>query len=207
MPEELPVENDGAVEPTQTQTQAAETDWQKRYTDTHADWNRLNGEITTLRSDPQALVEFLKEHHPDLLEEEEAESEEEFEPDEAERPMTRGEFEAYKKEEAEKAQQRTAQQQYETDLKAFVNDRELSPLGERAIRGTAVKSPEELKKAVDEWFEYEESLKGSAKPKPRVPHVPTNGQAGTGVPDWSKMTQGEINRYLTERAQAIDAQT
>lgn len=208
MPEELPAENGGAPEATQTQDQPETTDWQKRYTDTHADWNRLNEEITHLRSDPQALVKFLQEHHPDLLEEDEPDEEPDLEPDEEDRPLTRAEFNAWKAEQAQAETSRTQAQQFEADYKAVLNDREISKHGDRAIRYALnqgeIKNPDDLKKAVDEWFEEHGA---TAKPKPRVPHTVTNGTAATQQPDWSKMTPGEINRFMAEQVTAQAAQT
>lgn len=205
MPEELPDETVGAVEPNQTQDQTDTTDWQKRYTDTHANWNTLNEQMSRFKSDPNAVIEFIRETHPDLLAEDEPDEDlDEFEPDEEERPLTRAEFNAWKTEQEQNARQQTAQQQYESDLKTFLNGRELNPIAERAIRAAPVKTPEELKKVVDEVLEYDNAR--SSKPRPRVPHVPSSGQAGTDTPNWSEMTQGEINTYLAERVRAEQSQ-
>jgi uncharacterized phage infection (PIP) family protein YhgE len=200
MPEELPAES-GAPEASESTV-----DWEQRYKDTHANWNSLNERFSKFEKDPNALIEFIQEKHPDLLAEDDEEEDIETDEDDEAVPLTRAEFEAYKREQTQAAQQQSAQQQYETDFKTFVNDRDLSPHGERAIRATPVKNAEDLKKAVDEWFAYEDGLR-SPKAKPRVPHVPTKGQAATEVPNWGDMNRSEIDQYMAERARSYDAQT
>lgn len=174
MADELPAETGGAPEPTQTPETGA--DYEKRWKETHTWGNSLNEQLSSLKSDPNALITFLREHHPELVEEDEADEEPELEPDEAERPLTRAEFEEWKREQAQETQARTNAQKYEDDLKAFVNGRELSPLGERAIRAAQVKSPDELKAAVDEWFEFEADRKPPARKQNPTPPQP--GKAG-----------------------------
>lgn len=204
MPDELPGEETGAVE-----TPAEPTNWEQRYKDTHANWNTLNERMTRFEKDPSAVLEFLQEKHPDLLVDEEPEEEDPYvEPDEDEQPLTRAEWKAWQAEQAQAAKATAAQTQFETDFKQFVGDRELSKQGDAFVRFAAqkgdIKGPDDLKQTVDDWFTYEDSLKGP-KARPRVPHVPANGQAATQVPDWSKMTPGEINQYMVERVRAEEA--
>lgn len=206
MPDELPGEETGAVE-----TPQQDVDWQKRYTDTHAEFNRLNERFTRFEKDPNALIEFIQEKHPDLLAEDEEEDTTEYvEPDEDDQPLTRAEWKQWQAEQAQTARTTAAQTQFETDYTKFVGDRELSPQGDAFVRYAAtkgdIKGPDDLKKTIDDWFTYEDSLR-PAKAKPRVPHVPTSGQAATQVPNWDDMTPGEINRYMVERVQAESAQT
>ena len=204
MPDELPGEDTGAVA-----TPAETTNWEQRYKDTHANWNTLNERMTRFEKDPSAVLEFLQEKHPDLLVDDEPEAEETYvEPDEDEQPLTRAEWKAWQAEQAQAAKATAAQTQFETDFKQFVGDRELSKQGDAFVRFAAqkgdIKGPDDLKQTVDDWFTYEDSLKGP-KARPRVPHVPANGQAATQVPDWSKMTPGEINQYMVERVRAEEA--
>lgn len=204
MPDELPGEETGAVET------PAETNWEQRYKDTHANWNTLNERMTRFEKDPAAVLEFLQEKHPDLLVEDEEEDTEEYvDPSEDEQPLTRAEWKAWQAEQDQAAKTRANQDQFENDFKTFVGDRKLSKQGDAFVRYAAtkgdIKGPDDLKKHVEDWFEYEASL--NPKPKPRVPHVPTSGQAATQVPNWDEMTPGEINRYLVERVQAESAQT
>lgn len=182
--------------------QNAQENWEQRAKEQQAGFTKSQQELAAERAiwdDEQAAWQKFSEKFPHLITDDEEETEEAYEPDEEDRPLTKAEFEEYKREQAQVAQQQTAQQQFETDFKAFVNDRELSPQGERAIRSTpGIKGPDDLKKAVDEVFAHEDSLKG--KPRPRVPHVPANGQAATGVPDFSGMSRVEIDKYMAERA-------
>lgn len=212
MPEELPAEQiGGAPEANQNTAQPETTDWEKRYTDTHREWNTLNEQVTGLRSDPNAVLRFLQEHHPDMLDAgEDVEDEPEFDDgDDEDRPLTRAEFETWKREQADSQRAQTAQQQFEADYKAVLNDREITKHGDRAIRYALnqgeIRNADDLKKAVDEWFEEADSR--PAKGKPRVPHVPTTGQAATQVPNWDQMSRGEQNRYMAEQVMASQAQT
>lgn len=204
MSEELPVE-DGAQE-----TPEPSIDWEQRYKDTHTNWNQLNEKFTRFEQDPNALIEFIQEKHPDLLAEEEEDPEDLYEPDEDEAPMTRAEFKQWQAEQEQAAQQLKGQELFEADLQKFAGGRELSKWADQSIRFRASQGefagkqgPEKLKAAVDEWFAEQEA----AKPRPRAPHVPSAGQAATDVPNWDEMTPGEINRYLAERVRGHEAQT
>ena len=186
-----------------------EIPWQKRYEDLRPEYDRATQQLSRFEKDPNAVLEFLQEKHPDLLVDDEPEEEETYvEPDEDEQPLTRAEWKAWQAEQAQAAKATAAQTQFETDFKQFVGDRELSKQGDAFVRFAAqkgdIKGPDDLKQTVDDWFTYEDSLKGP-KARPRVPHVPANGQAATQVPDWSKMTPGEINQYMVERVRAEEA--
>jgi len=200
--EQLPVE-DGAVDSPDP------VDYEKRYKDTHANWNQLNEQMTRFKSDPNAILEFIQETHPELLADPDEEEDPQYEyeePDEEDRPLTKAEFDAYKREIAQAQIAQTSQQKYETDLQTFVNGRELDEFGERAIRATpGVTTPEQLKKVVDDWFAREEARTTTAKP--RVPHAVTTGPAATQVPDWNSMSQGDINKYMAERVRSQETQT
>jgi hypothetical protein len=207
MPEELPVQEDGAPEASESTT-----DWEQRYKDTHANWNSLNERFSRFEKDPNAVLEFLQEKHPDLLvdDDEEEDTYEEEDLDEDEQPLTRAEWKQWQAEQAQQSRAQAAQNKFETDFKQFVGDRELSPQGDAFVRYAAtkgdIKGPDDLKKTINDWFAYEDGLR-PAKAKPRVPHVPTSGQAATQVPNWGEMTPGEINRYLAERVAGHQAQT
>lgn len=199
MSDELPVE-DGAQD-----TAAEPTNWEQRYKDTHANWNSLNERFQKFEKDPAAVLEFLQEKHPDLLvDDEKEETEDPFvDTDEDEEPMTRAEFKAWQAEQAQAAKATAAQNQFETDYKKFVGDRELDPEGDAFIRHTAsrgeIKGPEDLRQTVDKWFAYIEG-KAAPKAKPRAPHVPANGSAATDVPTYDGMSRAEVDRAMAERA-------
>jgi hypothetical protein len=181
-----------------------EIPWQKRYEDLRPEFDRTSQELSSLRADPNALVTFLREHHPDLLEDEEPEpTEPEFQPDE-DRPLTRAEFEEWKNEQTQAQQAKSSQDQFEADYKAVLNGRDIPKHGDRAIRYALnqgeIRNSDDLKQAVDEYFEELEAA--APKSRPRVPHAIAGGQAATHVPDWDKMTAGEQNRYMhTHEAQ------
>lgn len=203
MPDELPAETGGAVETPQDQPS---TDWEKRYTETHAWGNKLNEELASERKvwdDEEAALARLAEKFPHLFEDDQ-DDDEEIEPEEAERPLTRAEFEEWKRDQAASQQQQTAQQMYEADLQKFLNGRELDEFADRAIRNTPVKNADELKAVVDNWFE---KYGPQPKERPRVPHTPTTGQTATQVPDWSQMSRGDINRLMAEQVLGSEAQT
>lgn len=208
--EQLPGEETGADEA----TSESAIDWEQRYKDTHSNWNQLNERMSRFEKDPSALIEFIQEKHPDLLAEddEEPDTEDLYEPDEDDAPMTRAEFKQWQAEQKQQTAQLKGQELFEADLKGFAGDRELSKWADQSIRFRAsqgefngAQGPEKLKAAVDEWFAEQEAL--APKPRPRAPHVPSAGQAATDVPNWDDMTPGEINRYLVERVRAEEAQT
>lgn len=188
---------------------SAETqeNWEQRAKEQQAGFTKSQQELAAERAvwdDEETALARFREKFPHLIVDDDEEDEPEFETPDEDRPLTRSEFEAWKRDQAQNEQQRSAQQQYEADLKTFLNGREVSAIGERAIRAAQVKNAEELKAAVDEVLEYENSR---AKPKPRIPHVPTNGQAATDVPNWDDMTPGEINKYMAEQVRGHQAQT
>lgn len=199
--------------PEEGQATEATQDWEKDYKALQAEYTRNQQTLKSFESDPNALISFIQEKHPDLLvgDDEEEETEEPFvDPDEDEQPLTKAEWKAWQAEQAQQSRATAAQTQFETDFTKFVGDRELSPQGNAAVRFAAtkgeIKGPDDLKKAVDDWFTYEDDLRGP-KAKPRAPHVPANGSAATDVPNWDEMTPGEINKYLTERVAGHQAQT
>lgn len=199
MSDELPAEEGGAptTEPT--------TDWEQRYKDTHANWNTLNERFSKFEKDPNALIEFIQEKHPDLLVDDEPEEEDTYEPDEDEQPLTRAEWKAWQAEQEQAARQKAGEQQFDTDLRELVGDRELSEYGLNAIRYAAsqgdIRNKDDLQKAVEGWFEHV-TPKEPAK-RPRAPHVVTGGQASTGTPDYSQMSRTEADRAMAERAMGM----
>lgn len=198
------------------------TDWQKRYSDLQPEYTRTTQALKAeqdLWEDDDALLARLREKRPDWVT---GNEEEEDTPDYAEedddRPLTRAEWNAWQAEQEAAKNAAKAERQFETDLAEFVGERELSPHGEQFIQGCLAKGDfngrngaENLRKAVDGWFEYEDGLRGQAAPKPkdppRVPHTPTTGQSATQVPNWDDMTRGEINQYMAEKVRASQAQT
>ena len=166
MPEELPTQEGGAPEVPQP-----DVDWQKRYTDTHAEYNRLNETFRRFESDPSAVIEFIQAKHPDLLAAEEEDTpEEEYEPDVA--PVHDPRVDQHEQE-IQQFRAWQAEQVYAADLKAVAGDRELSDKAKRTIKSWTAEGGNNraaLEAAVNEWFELEETLRGpQRKPSPTPP--------------------------------------
>lgn len=163
MPEELP-DTVGAPEVPQS------VDWEKRYTDTHAEYNRLNEQFRRFESDPTAVIEFIQSKHPDLLAAEEEEiPETEYEPD---TPVKDPRVDQHEQQIQQFATWQ-AEQQYAADLKQVAGDNELSPHAKRTIKSWTAEggnNRQALEAAVKEWLELEESLRGpQRKPAPTPP--------------------------------------
>lgn len=199
--EEAPVEDTPQIEE-QTDT----TDWQKRYQDLQPEYTRTSQALKRFESDPDALIEFIQQHHPDLLADDE-EPDVDVDEDDDPQYMTKAEFAEFQQ--AQAAEKATAQ--YEADLKKFVGDRELSAFGRKAIDYSAtrgeINTPEDLQKAVDEWFEYDSQRSAPEPKKRKAPHVLAGGQENTGTKDWGEMTRSEIDQEMAERALARASQT
>lgn len=206
--EEATLNEDSAA----TDTSTEEVDWQKRYTDTQAEYTRQQQALKEQESvwaDEQALLARIGEKFPHLLADDEQEAEEDDGDDESPEFMTKAEFDAWKKDQATEEAQRQSAAQYEADIQKFAGDRELTQFGRNAIDASAlrgeIKTPEQLEKAVNDWFAYEDSLRGP-EPKRKAPHVLKSGTPNTGVKPFHEMTRKEREAYMVERAQGL-AQT
>jgi hypothetical protein len=180
MPEELPDETVGAPEVTQPTV-----DWQKRYTDTHAEFNRLNEQFRRFESDPDAVVEFIREKHPDLIaaEVEDTPEEPDYEPN---GPVQDPRFDTLEPT-VQQLVTWQAEQQYKADLKEVAGDRSLSDRAKRTIKSWTAEggnTRQALEAAVKEWFETEEELRGPQR-KP-APTPPSPGKATEVDPNASK---------------------
>lgn len=190
-----------------------EVDYQKRYTDTQSAYTKAQQALREQESvweDEQRLLARIGEKFPHLLADEE-DADEDVDEDDDESPdfMTKSEFKAWQDEQTAKADQQARNQQYETDIKKFVGERELSKFGRNAIDAMAlrgeIKTPEQLEAAVQEWFAYEDSR--ATAPKKKAPHVLPGGKANTGVKPFHEMTRQEREDYMVERAQGLASQT
>lgn len=195
-------------------TSETSVDWEQRYKDTHSNWNQLNERMSRFEKDPAALIEFIQEKHPDLLADEDEEEDtegltyEDDDPTAAELATLRQKQEQFEEWQAQQVA-KEGEALFNKDLAEIAGDRKISRQGRDWI-GLQVSrggnNREALEAAAREWFEFEDSF-APKQPKPRVPHVPSAGQAATDVPNWDDMTPGEINRYLAERVRAEEAQT
>lgn len=167
MSDELPV-TDGAVD------NPNPVDYEKRWKDTHANWNSLNEQMTRFKSDPNALIEFIQETHPDLLAEEDEEEDTDFSVVDDEDPVAPlnsrlDKFEQWQQQQIAKE----GQALFAQDLKEVAGERTVSRQGRDWIelqvsRGSNNRAA--LEKATKEWFEYEDGIKGpTRKPTPTPP--------------------------------------
>lgn len=209
--------DDESVDATLTEDSAedtqAEVDWQKRYTDTQAEYTRNQQALADERKvweDEQALLARVQEKFPHLLaEEDDTEDEGDFEDEQDDDEIARLR--------AEHKELRQWQQTVEAERRAGYFTRDLN----KALDGQEVSQqvqdwiyartialgdgPKNLKKAVEEFQAIAGEL-GQSKKKPRAPHVPKGGNAGTGVKDFSQMSRDEIDEWMVERARALEAQ-
>lgn len=190
--------------------------WQKRYEDLRPEFDRTTQALKEHESvwdDEDMLLKRVEEKFPHLLTGDD-EPAPDVEDDDEDEPqfVSRTEFERWQAEQRTKESDRL----FATDLKELTAERELPKPGKEWVtsryqRGE-FQNAGDLKKALDEWYAYEDSLRGPTeepeppKQRPRAPHVPSNGKAQTGVPDWSQMSQTEIDKYMAERALALSQQ-
>jgi hypothetical protein len=194
-----------------TTPNGGDTNWEQRYKDTQGSYTKSQQELAAERGvweDEQAALARLAEKFPHLFEDgddDEDDADEEIVERDEDRPLTRAEFKQWQDEQAQQSKAQTAAQQFEADFEKFKNGRDLDKWDDKAIRHAVsqgeIKTPEDLKAAVDEV------LSRHGKQRPRVPHTPTTGQAATQVPDYSKMSRGDINKAMVEQVLANEAQT
>ena len=188
------------------QDNAQDTNWEQRFKDTQGSYTKSQQELAAERAlweDETAALARMAERFPHLFEDDtDDDLDEDIVESDEDRPLTRAEFEQWKRETADQERVKSSAQQFEDDLKAVTNGRELDKWDEKAVRFAVsqgdIKNADDLKAAVDEIFARHEST----KPRPRAPHVVTNGKAGTGAPDFDSMSEAEINRYMAEQVQA-----
>lgn len=200
-----PTEDTPNVETPET----TDVNWQKRYEDLRPEFDRTKQAMSRFESDPTAVEEFIRQHHPDMLVDEPDEEDVDTDDDQPEF-MTKAEFQSWQKEQATAEAQRQSNAQYETDIKKFAGDRDLTQFGRNAIDAAALRgeitTPEQLEKAVNDWFAYVDSL-GGPQARKKVPHVPAGGKPNTGAKPFEDMSPKERTAYMVERAQGLESQT
>lgn len=186
---------------TPTQTPAADTppevNWQKRYEDLQPEYTRA----TQTLSDPNRLLEYIQQNHPDLVAEEDAYEEPAPEPT----PEAQHQADPRVDLHDEALQQLLAKQaadQFKADLTEELGDRTLPDKAREWIETRTLNTGGDrnaLNNAVSEWFE----LTAPPEPEPVPPHVPNGGTAPSG-PDKppEDMTTQEINAWMVERLRA-----
>lgn len=205
-------DNDATVEADDSaQDTQAEVDWQKRFTDTQAEYTRSQQALKDAESvweDEQALLARIQERHPHLIAEDETEDVDDDDLDSSDEPdvLTKSEFEAWQAEQQATAQAKENERQFEADLNKFVGDRELDDKGDAWIKSRTHKGPEDLQESVNAWFEYIDSLSGGTKRKKKTTPPLAGGQTATGVPEYGDMKRDEINDRMVARARELETQ-
>jgi hypothetical protein len=97
--------NEDSVQDQQDTQDQAEVDWQKRYTDTQAEYTRQQQALKDAESvweDEQALLARIGEKYPHLIADEETDDEDDFDDDSSPSPdvMTKAEFKEWQDEQA-----------------------------------------------------------------------------------------------------------
>lgn len=190
----------------------------KRYTDTQASYTQNQQRLKELEryeQDPQAYLDLGKQQGWIEVEDPEAS---EFDDPRVTQMASR----------LEAAEQRLTQ--YETRFQAedraageelFHQDLDswagqdgvtLSKADHNAIFGMLMKAPDPTQEAAarqvyeahvahkkTEREQLEQEIREQMR-RPRVPTPPTGGAAHTGVPNWSEMSEAEINEYMAARA-------
>jgi len=208
MPEELPVP-DGAPAANESTV-----DWEQRYKDTHSNWNTLNERFTRFEKDPNALIEFIQEKHPDLLAEddEEPDTEEEDFDDPRDAQIAALEQRLQRLEPWQQdVENERGERRFNTDLTRELGERTVNDRVKTWIKDRTValgNNPDALKKAVSEWAELEKELKGEhieqvTKSK-KTQHVPAGGQPGTQVPNLDD--KQERHAWLKQRVREMESQ-
>lgn len=163
--------------------------------------------LKRLEEDENAWLEHGREKFPDQFAADDESPEDEFlEDDDEPEVMTKAEFKAWQAEQEAARLAEANQQQFAADLDRFVGDRELSEYGNGWIHNQTYDGPEDLEKAVNSWFDYEDELRGSKPRNKKAAHVVTGGKAVTGTVDYSEMTRDQINEHMVARARALDTQ-
>lgn len=219
MPDELPADGGAPEAPQDTQP---EVDFEKRWKDTHAEYNRLNEQFRRFESDEDAVLEFIQEKHPHLLSEEEDPDPdpELFEDDstgDEETRRTLAELQEWREQVETREQQQdrtdnwTGWEQYvkeqaaekgvelkARDLKALKMD----SIGKDGYPIPPDRAAEVLDGYVSEYFaEPEEPVK-----KKKAPHVLPGGKAASEQVDWGGMSESEQIDHMVARARALEAQ-
>lgn len=198
MSDEIQAPGADTPEPTLTDT----TDWEKRYNDLQPEYTRKSQRLSQLESDPNALIEWVQQHHPDLLDSGDTEPDIEQEYDDTEDDEVRRELAELKQWREEQTQAQTAAEtRAEWDgWEAYVKDLaskdgvELTGRDIKALKidsasnngrpVTPDKAEQALKAHLDDLRAYEEQLiERSRTKRKRAPQVPGDGSTATQTPD------------------------
>lgn len=190
-----------APEPPDTPAPADTTDWQQRYESLQPEYTRTTQQLRRFESDPEALLEFIQAHHPDMLDADEPDPEPDpnLDPD-LEDPLSREvqELRAWREQVEQAQQQQVIQQEWsgwEQHVKNLAQQDGVE-LSRRDINALRVDShdqngmpvgPDKAKQLLDGYLSEltaeRERIIEEARKRPRAPRAPGDGSPATKVPD------------------------
>jgi len=207
--DQLPGET-GAVE-----SEQSEVDWQQRWKDTHTNWNNLNERFMRFEKDPNALIEFIQDKHPDLLAEDDEEedttpADDDFvDPRDQELAELRkqvGQVTTWQQDvESERGERRFANDLAKELGDEQVTDRQRTWIKDRTtMLGNNAKA---LKEAVDDFRELQKEIASAnlerVTQSKKAPHVTSAGKPGTQVPDLDDRKEREA--WMRQRMREAEA--
>lgn len=201
-------------------TQDADTDWQKRYSDLQPEYTRATQALKDEQGvweNEEALLARIQEKYPHLVQEETDEDEDDdtFDPSLLDDDPRLAKVDAL--EEKSKAYdefmaaqaQKEATELFNKDLAETAGDRTLSRQAKEWIFNETVRlgdGKENLQKAFEAWVEYEDSVGEQylerVKKSKRAPRVAANGKATTDTPNWADLSEGEQAELMAEMVRA-----
>lgn len=204
-------EEDGAETPP-AETPGSEVNWQERYSSLQPEYTRASQEAAQYRS----LIESARQGDPDAIAQLGFEIADDGELDDTP-PDPSAELVA-RLERIEQAEQQRQSQAQEQQMLATAEahiGRELDAIDgldaadrevviDRALRlpPNADNLPD-IATAHAEFVAWDTARQARLKQaRKRPPAPPSGGQEGTEAPDWSTMTENQINQYMAERARA-----
>lgn len=202
--------NSGSVEP---QAPQAAENWEQRFKDNqtafHESQQKLKAE-QAIWDDEDALLERLGERYPDWLMGDDSDTTEDStttqeSPAPAHDPRVDAALATLEGLQADKAER-----DYQNDLSTILAGRKVGDGGEEFIRAMTERGGDTrkaLEGAVEKWFGLFPAEE-KAPEKKRVSHVIAAGKmTEDGKPDWSQMTEDEIDRFMAAEVVARSQQT
>lgn len=207
---------DSPAEPTAPNWDDPSNPYIQRHKDTQAAYTRSQ----QILADPDALLEYVEQNHPDLLEDDGTPvAGGEPNNESPELAALRQELAALRKDTDtvnQWRQQQTEAQGREAvyrDLDQFAKDKEvtLSDREKRNLLRDALDlvgngeefGPQHVQKAFDDHLTYVQGIREAAleakRSRPRVPHIPSGGRPVEGAKPFHEMTDSERLAYQMER--------
>lgn len=216
----------GTPEGNSPETGTDDVDWQKRYTDTQAEYTRQQQALkdADIWDDEQAVLARIAEKYPHLMADEDSDVDDDDDDDdvtfddddpritEHEKRLAAAEefMQQQAQEEANRLFDRHLGEEIGVD-DAGKPKRTLSRQAREWIFAETIRlgdGRENLKKAYKEWVEFEDGLGEQyferVKKSKKAPHVQANGQTATGTKPIEDMTRAEHNAWMVQRAQELE---